>query len=169
MSKLLIFFSQREPVYQQKSPLHLNTFQLHSCSIAPIVSCPSSIYPTVEWVSLSGLHWVLWSWRSGSMCVSQACVGKSGALFSKDFDNPAVRLQWAAFAPWQPALFLEPPGATNTADEMHSRWNDRAALFSFICVPSGRLGFLPVCVHESSSVVFTWLKYVNQTSASEAK
>ncbi len=171
------FLSQSEPVYQQKgfafsiTAKHFSTsflFYCSNCLTSLIFLSHGSVGQSVRTSLSPVILTVRIHVRLPGLC------RKSRALFSKGFDNAAVRLQWAAFAPWQPALFPEwrgpePPGATNTTDEMHSRWNDRAALFSFIFVPSGRLGFLPVCVHESASVVFTRLKYVNQAWASEAK
>ncbi len=90
------FLSQSEPVYQQKgfafsiTAKHFSTSFLFYCS-----NCLTSLifYPTVQSVNLSGLHWVPWSWRSGYMCVSQACVGKAGPCFPK-----ALTIQQSGFS-----------------------------------------------------------------------
>ncbi len=94
-SKLLIFIPKWACLSAERLRFSITAkhFQLHSCSIALIVSRPSSFYPTVQSVNLSGLHWVPWSWRSGYMRVSQACVGKAGPCFPK-----ALTIQQSGFS-----------------------------------------------------------------------
>lgn len=61
--------------------------ELHSCSIAPIVSRPSSFHPMVQLVSP-----VILTVRI-HVRLPGLCREKPGLVF-QSFDNPTVRLQW---------------------------------------------------------------------------